>query len=195
MSKIDFKEERIPRWQKIVEIWKDIKGFEGLYQISNFGNVKSLARKVNNGKGIYTRQERVMTGEIDKYGYHQVCLRINGKGKKYKVHRLVAEAFIPNPNNLPEINHKDENKLNNNVDNLEWCTPKYNINYGTARQRMVETMPKRTVLQYSLDGEFIAEHESINAAARAINGRTGNIYNCCVGQYTKTQGYVFEFKD
>lgn len=116
------------------EIWKDVVGFEGYYKVSNLGNVLSLRRKYSG--------EHLMSPSLDSLGYAVVCLRKNGyKGNK-KVHRLVAEAFIPNTDNLPQINHKDENKANNRVDNLEWCDCKYNVNYGTAIQRRVETVAK-----------------------------------------------------
>lgn len=119
------------------EIWKDIPGYEGLYKVSNLGNVKSLKR--NGIKGI------ILKGEKDEFDYKRVTLCKKNKTKKYKVHRLVAQAFIPNPNNLPQINHKDENSKNNNVENLEWCTAKYNSNYGNhnekIRQRMLQNNP------------------------------------------------------
>ena len=108
-----------------MEEWKDIKGYEGIYQISNKGRVKTLG----NNK---TKKEKIRDGKIDR-GYKRISLCKNGKEKKYSIHRLVAEAFLPNPDNLPVVNHKDENKLNNNVENLEWCTQEYNVNYsGTA---------------------------------------------------------------
>lgn len=103
----------------MVEVWKDIEGYEGLYQVSNMGRVKSLI------KGIILKQW------TDKDGYRQVGLL----KKTFKVHRLVAKAFIENPDDLPLVNHKDENKANNNITNLEWCTNEYNLSYGTARKK------------------------------------------------------------
>ena len=103
------------------EIFKDIKGYEGLYQVSNFGNVKSLDYR-------HTGKERLLKQAIDKHSYHRICLWSYGEPKWFSIHRLVAESFIPNPDNLPCVNHKDENKHNNHVDNLEWCTYEYNNN-------------------------------------------------------------------
>lgn len=111
------------------EIWKDITGYEGLYQISSLGNVKSLFD--NNGK----RRDHILSGGNDADGYKIVLLYKDRKRSTKKVHRLVAEAFIPNPNNYPQVNHKDENKSNNYADNLEWCTLLYNIRYGTGIRR------------------------------------------------------------
>ena len=108
-----------------MEHWKDIEGYEGLYQVSDLGRVKAL----NYNK---TGMERVLSAGKDTGGYMYVILHKNGKGKMCSVHRLVAQAFIPNPNGLPEINHKDECKTNNIVSNLEWCTAKYNMNYGNG---------------------------------------------------------------
>lgn len=102
------------------EIWKDIKGWKGLYQVSNLGNIRTL-----HYKKPYLRKL-----SKSKKGYLRVNLSKDKKYKYYSVHRLVAEAFIPNPDNLPQINHKDEIRTNNRVDNLEWCTSKYNCNYG-----------------------------------------------------------------
>ena len=113
-----------------MEEWRDIEGYEGLYQISNLGRVKSFPRPTTPG-GILKTIKR-------KDGYCSIKLSKNGKVKKVLVHRLVAKAFIPNTNNLPIINHKDENPLNNNVDNLEWCDYKYNNNYGTLSKRKSE---------------------------------------------------------
>ena len=115
-----------------MEIWKNIVGYEGKYQISNLGRVKSL-------KDRYGYRERILKPSTNKRGYKKVVLvKVGEKRKTFLVHRLVAEAFIPNPNNYSEVNHKDENPSNNNVDNLEWCTRKYNINYGTAIERATE---------------------------------------------------------
>lgn len=122
------------------EIWKDIAGYEGLYQVSNLGRVKSLDRTVQyfrNGK-LETKifKSKIMKQNYTSAGYLMIYLRKDGKDKYNAVHRLVAQAFIPNPNNLPCVNHKDEVKDNNSVNNLEWCTHIYNCNYGTAIERM-----------------------------------------------------------
>lgn len=118
------------------EIWKDIKGYKGYYQVSNLGRVKSLDRySIDRRGGKHFLKGIILTPYLCK-GYLRICLHVNGKQKQLAVHRLVAEAFIPNPNNYPQINHKDENKTNNTVDNLEWCTAKYNNNYGTRLERI-----------------------------------------------------------
>lgn len=113
------------------QIWKDIPGYEGEYQVSNTGKVRSLNYQRTKGKVVKLKL-------CNKDGYMAIGLYKNGKRTKYPVHRLVALAFIPNPNNYPIINHKDENKTNNTVWNLEWCTQKYNINYGNCRKKMSE---------------------------------------------------------
>ena len=129
------------------EIWKDIKGFEGLYQVSNMGEVKSLDRKVIQYNG-YNYSERIYKGKmlksaISRNGYKRVVLQNVNAKKNCCVHRLVAEAFIPNPNNLLIINHKDENKLNNQVENLEWCTQSYNINYGNRNKKVINKLKNK----------------------------------------------------
>ena len=122
------------------EIWKDIKGYEGLYQVSSLGRIKSMERIARNNHRV---RERILKTYIDKDGYIKCCLCKEGKRKPLMVHRLVAKAFIPNVNNYPVVNHKDEVKDNNIVDNLEWCTAKYNSNYGTSIKRMSEKLKKR----------------------------------------------------
>ena len=119
------------------EIWKDIAGYEGLYQVSNLGNVRSLPRKGCKIKCMYKMKFQLSTN-----GYYRVSLCKNSKHKKYFVHRLVAETFIPNPNNYPQVNHKDENKLNNKINNLEYCTNSYNINYGNRNNKCAKSMAK-----------------------------------------------------
>lgn len=122
----------------VEEIWKPVVGYEGLYKVSNFGRVRSLDRLVK-GKKEGFRQNfkgKLLTPIKTIYGYLRVNL-CNDDGRKAKfVHRLVCTAFLPNPDNLPQINHKDENPLNNNVENLEWCTGKYNCNYGNHRKNV-----------------------------------------------------------
>lgn len=115
------------------EIWKEIEDYEGEYEVSNLGNVRSLNYRRSG-------EIKLLKQYTDKKGYKYVRLSKNGKGKIYKIHRLVAMAFIPNPDNLPIVNHIDECKSNNMVSNLEWCTVAYNNTYGTARKRASEKM-------------------------------------------------------
>ena len=123
------------------EQWKPIIGYEGLYEVSNFGNVRSLDRIVKRWKGYSTKKGKIIIPFYEsKKGYYQVTLIKDGKKKHYRVHRLVASAFLENPFNYTDVNHKDENKTNNHVDNLEWCTRKYNNNYGTKPERIRQTM-------------------------------------------------------
>ena len=149
------------------EIWKDIEGYEGLYQISTMGRVKSLRRNIILRQGITN-------------GYERVVLSTNNIPKGYSIHRLVANAFIPNPDNLPQVNHKDENKANNRVDNLEWCTQKYNVNYGTinirkSQKQLNNKNKSKIVLQYSLDGTFIKEWKSTRDVQRNLGFNQSHI--------------------
>ena len=124
----------------MIEEWRPIVGYEGLYEVSNLGRVRSLDRYVKCGYEAYRLQKgKVLSPTKDTNGYLKVVLNCNGKHKSINVHRLVTEAFLPNPDNLPEVNHKDEDKTNNRVENLEWCTRKYNVNFGTARIRSKDT--------------------------------------------------------
>lgn len=117
----------------MIEEWRTIVGYEGLYEVSNTGQVRSLDKYDSINR---FRKGRILTLYTETGGYLKVGLSSNGKTKKYLVHRLVAEAFIPNPDNLPQVNHIDENPSNDNVDNLEWCNAKYNSNYGTRNDRI-----------------------------------------------------------
>ena len=124
----------------IEEIWRPIPGYEGLYEVSNLGRVRSVDRYVKSkGESYWLRKGKMLSPTKDKNGYLKVNLSCNGKHNIIRVHRLVTEAFLPNPDNLPEVNHKDEDKTNNRVENLEWCNRKYNVNFGTARIRSKDT--------------------------------------------------------
>lgn len=122
---------------EVGEIWKDIKGYEGLYQASSIGNVKSIGRYVNakNNSKKYMKSI-ILKGVANDRGYYMVVLSKEGKKRKVFVHRLIAETFIENPKNYTQVNHKDEDKTNNNINNLEWCSCKYNCNYGTRNKRL-----------------------------------------------------------
>ena len=164
------------------ELWKDIKDYEGHYQVSNLSRVKS----------IKFGKERILKPVTDRHGYLLVGLWKNNKQKTYKVHRLVAEAFIPNPYNLPQVNHKDENPLNNNVNNLEWCNSKYNCNFGTRIERISKRRSK-TVLQYDLEGNFIREWKSSAECGR--NGfNQGHVAACCQGKLKKHKDSIWRYK-
>lgn len=168
------------------ESWKDIKDFEGIYQISNLGRVKSL-RTYNSFKKTYYYREKILKGKIDTNGYVMVCL-CKGKQKYVRVHRLVAEAFIPNPHNYPIINHKDENKQNNCVDNLEWCSYLYNNTYGTKNKNIC-----KKVIQYDLNGNFIKEYCSINEASRQLKISHSSIILALKGKTKHAHGYKWKY--
>lgn len=127
----------------MIEEWRPIEGYEGLYEVSSYGRVRSLDRYVRTCYEAYKLQKgKILSPAKDKFGYLKVVLNCNGKHKTINVHRLVAEAFIPNPDNFPQVNHRDEDKTNNIVDNLEWCDAKYNISYGSRNIRRRETLIK-----------------------------------------------------
>lgn len=159
------------------EEWKDIKGYEGYYQVSNLGNVRRLERLVD-----YWRKNghlRIQPARQLKQGSNNrqrasVALCKDGKIKRFLIHRLVAEAFIPNPNNLPCINHKDENTHNNKANNLEWCTYKYNDNYGTRNMRIAKSNGMQ-VEQYTLDGLYVSTYDSVADAGRALGKKPSAI--------------------
>lgn len=159
------------------EIWKEIPGYAGLYQVSNLGRVKSF-------KNQYGHGVRILNGERTKSGYIQVSLN----RKRYKVHRLVAMAFISNPNGWPQINHKNEIKTDNRVENLEWCTGKYNVNYGTAIERRSKKRGKPVMCVETGD-----VFDSCNAAGRELNLDFSHIAKCCRGELKQHKGLHFVF--
>lgn len=195
------------------EIWRPIKGYEGLYEVSNCGNVRSVDRVIIDSDGV----KRLLKGKIIKpakqnKGYLVCGLWKNSKPKTITVHRLVAQAFLPNPDNLSEVNHKDENKDNNfiflkkdgsvdlNKSNLEWCTHLYSIRYGTGIQRSAEKLlnsPKRSkrVLQLDINtGRVISEYPSANEVTRKLNINSGGISMCCNEKRKTYKGFKWKFK-
>lgn len=173
------------------EIWKDIKDYEGLYQISNLGRVKSLMGW-NFGKNDYEKREKVL--KPSKGEYEKVVLFKNGKNKTYAVHRLVAKTFIPNLDNKPQVNHKDENKQNNCVDNLEWCTHKENMNYGTKQDRESRIKTKYNVLQYDLNDNLIKVWFNLREITLNTNYKKSNIMSCCNHKSKTAYGYKWKYK-
>ena len=159
-----------------MEIFKDIKGYEGLYMISNKGNVKTL---INN---------KIMVLRVNHAGYCQVCLSKKGQKKSFLVHRLVAEAFVDNPNNYPCVNHIDEVKTNNDVNNIEWCTYQYNNNYGkNATQRNTR------IIQYDSNNNYIREWGSLKEAAEYLNLKYQGISRVCRGLRKTSGGFHWEY--
>ena len=179
------------------EKWKDIQGYEGLYQVSDLGRIKSIGRTIEYANGtLHPYQEKIRKNNTHKNGYKNVDLWKEGKAKTFKVHRLVAQAFVPNPNNLPEVNHIDENKENNKASNLEWVTAEYNTNYGTRGKRAGEKR-KKPVLQFALDGNFIKEHTSAKEAAKQFGNKhiAMQIGECCRGTQKTAHGFKWRFKE
>lgn len=163
-----------------MELWKDIQNYEGLYQISTCGRVKSFRRCTK----YHCSDEYFLAPHTMKNGYMQVTLYSRNKAKrKFLIHRLVADAFLPNPNALPQINHKDENKQNNHVENLEWCTAEYNNAYGTAKLRSVDTK-SRPVEQITIDGKVLAVYRSTRIAAELLGIKRGTLKSAII---TKSQ--------
>lgn len=194
----------------VKEEWRDIKEYEGFYQVSNLGRVRSIDRLALNKYGV---RNKPLKGKIlaqrTKDGYKIVHLSVDGVDKNEQVHRLVAKAFIPNPNNLPCVNHKDEVKSNNVVTNLEWCTIEYNNTYGTmqergAKKRLGKKMPREGVDKMALkhkkkigafkDGKLIECYDSAADAARCNpNYNYVSISACCNGRIKTYRGFEWKF--
>ena len=184
------------------EVWKDIAGYEGKYMVSNTGKVKSLNYR-------RTGKEKILKAYPDKDGYLYAQLWKDCIGKNYRINRLVAQAFLENPDNFPEVNHKDEDKQNNYVENLEWCTSKYNINYGTRNQRIAEKLKGRKMSEESIkkrvektckpvfsvnkESGLIMWWQSAAEAGRVLGIDNGTIGKCCKGKGYKSAGGYYWF--
>ena len=182
-----------------MEEWRDVEGYEGLYQVSNEGRVKTLGRTVNYNDGR-TRyfEPKILSQHYDKDGYCQVCFSIDGKTYQKKVHRLVAQAFIPNPNNYPMVNHKDECKTNNFVENLEWCDCKYNLNYGTNPARISERVRNnkyisKEIVQITLDGNIVRVYPSTREVERELGLWHTGVSACALGKNNSCGGFKWKF--
>lgn len=181
------------------EIWKDIENYEGMYQVSNKGHVRSLDRLSSNGIRL-TGRDMKLTHNMQ--GYLIVGLTKNAKATQFKVHRLVAYAFIENPSNYNLINHRDEDKTNNNVGNLEWCDSQYNNTYGNRLKKMVANTNYESICKKRLKPVIAIDtknnktvYKSIRDASKATGVYYGNISRCAKGIRKQSKGYRFEYEN
>lgn len=168
------------------EVWKDVKGYEGLYKVSNLGNIYS----------VYSKRNKAIC--LSKRGYLRVELWKNNKGTKYMVHRLVAEAFVENTFNKPQINHIDENKTNNRADNLEWCTQIENHNHGTINQRISSSLMNHPKLSKQCflvaeDGSIEKVFSSVCEASRQTGINVSSIRDVLHGRTKRAGGRIWRF--
>lgn len=178
------------------EIWKDIPGYEGLYQASNLGNIKSLKREhyiPSINKKIWILKEKILKQALCKDGYKIVVLTRNKKRKTYTVHKLIAMTFIPKIKNKTQVNHKDGNKLNNSIKNLEWCNNSENIRHAYNNNLIDITKKYKKINQYDLEGNFIKQWNSMKEAGEKLNICRQNISMCCRGLRKKTNNYVWRY--
>lgn len=200
MKKIEINSER---WLSVEnlngEIWRDAKGLEKYYEVSNMGRVRSKQRITDIQSYCHiVRKPRILKAQYNG-AYYRVVISIDGKFKQTMIHRLVAEAFLQNPDNLPEVNHKDEDKSNNCLWNLEWCTRLYNAGYGTKGKRHSLFMTKyngRVVCQYTKDGNFVATYRTITEASKTTGIHYTAIREVCIrGRQKAAGGYVWRYAE
>lgn len=176
------------------EIWRNVKGYEELYQVSNYGQIRSVDRFVGYR---YKGKQRIYKGrllkQVERNGYLSVSLSKGNIIKQKSIHRLVAETFLPNPSNLPLVNHIDENKKNNMVSNLEWCSCAYNTNYGSGRKKQAESQQK-IVLQYDKDGNLLNQYPSATIAALKNGYNLKTISQCCRGRTKSAYNYIWRYR-
>lgn len=168
------------------EEWKKIEGYDN-YEVSNMGRVRSL-------NFMRTGRVKVISSSVSRLGYHQVDIFMNGVPEKKTIHRLVAEAFLENPDNLPQINHRDGDKSNNCVENLCWCNQSYNNHHSRGWIKVNESR-KKPVLQYTKTGEFIKEYSSSHEASRETGVNQGNISACCNGKQKSANNFIWKYKN
>lgn len=182
------------------EKWKDIEGYEGLYQVSNIGRIKSLERYKKNHSKMKKVEEKILAQTKDKNEYFTVLLSRDGKSKRFKVHRLVANAFIINTDGLLEVNHKNGIKTDNKLENLEWCSRNENMQHASKMNLMKPCIGNnnplsKTIIQYDKDMNKIAEYGCIREIERKTRYRNQNISHCCNGKFKTAYGYIWRFKE
>ena len=158
-----------------MEIWKKINGYYN-YEVSNYGRIRS--------------KNKILKPQLKGNGYLQISLCVNGKCKTFLLHRLIAETFIPNPDNYKEVNHKDENKCNNNVSNLEWCTRSYNMKYGNQINKHYKAIKK-----YDLEGYYLCTYKSAREASLIEKINYSGISQCCNKKIKTYKGYIWRFSN
>lgn len=180
------------------EIWKAIVGYENFYEVSSMGRIRAIGTTNREGYCRY-KTPKILSGGIDKDGYVIIVLCNGSTHRTKRVHRIVANHFIPNPDNLPCINHRDENKRNNSIENLEWCTTKYNDNYGSHNTNLSKSLrnhplKSKPVIQLTKDGKFVAEYPSAREAQRVL--KIKNISTVCNGngRLKSSGGYLWKWK-
>lgn len=181
-----------------MEIWKDVAGYEGYYQVSNLGNVRSIDRVIYSHKLQFSTKRKLNGRKIKPYinrknGYVYVYLCKNGIYKNKRIHRLVAEAFIDNSNGYDQVNHINGDKTNNNVKNLEWCNNQQNVIH--AYKKGLINHYSRSIEQYDLKGNYIKTFASISKASEKVNGKTANIIKCAKGRTRSAYGYKWKYKE
>ena len=174
------------------EFWLAIENYNGIYEISSFGRVRSLPRYRSNGKAKYLQPLKILKPQIDGCGYYQVFLYKNGKSKKYKIHQLVATHFIINKNNYTVINHIDGNKLNNKIDNLEWCIYSYNNKHAYKKKLKVPCY--KEIQQYDKNNNFIKLWNGSREIERNLKINNSNIIQCCKGKRKTAGNYIWKYK-
>ena len=174
------------------EIFKPAKGFEGIYSVSNLGRVKREKTVATKGTGNYQRNEHIVKQRKNNNGYLVVDLYVCNVRHQVLVHRLVAQTYLENPCLYPCVNHKDENKENNNVNNLEWCTQKYNMNYGSCPKKIGKANSK-SVVQYDRNGNVVGKYVSIACAERMTGISNGSIGDCLHKRRKSAGGYLWEY--
>lgn len=178
--------------------WKKVKGYEGLYEVSNAGHVRSVDRYVKCNHGVAKRSGKTLKETERRKGYLCVNLSKNGKSRSVEIQRIVATAFLPNPEGLPCVNHKDENKKNNSAENLEWCTYAYNNNYGNrkakCREKTTNGKMSKKIFQYSRDGELLNEFPSLAEAHRRYGFDASKISLCARNKRKSAYGYIWSYE-
>lgn len=187
-----------------MEIWKDIDGYNGLYQVSNLGNVKSVERFRTNGKGGYIQKSRILkTGKRNGYLFVNLCK--DGVVKTFKVHRLVANHFLPNPEKKPEIDHINTDSTDNRVENLRWVTHKENMNNPLSRKKQSGSMQgkkypqgkkhkqSKQIIQFTINGKFIKQWDSVMDVERELGLKHQNICHNALGKSSNCGGFIWRY--